>query len=98
MLFLNYVIYLRFYQTNTHSYFLIFLQDDQPPAYINKKGSMLDVFPTVLDWIGWLPPKDPRAGLGVSLLRGGETLVESLGVDMVNQRLSVDIELSKTLC
>jgi len=76
---------------------VIFLQDDQPPAYINKKGSMLDVFPTVLDWIGWLPPRDPRAGLGVSLLRGGETLVESLGVDVVNQRLSVDIELSKTL-
>jgi len=76
---------------------VIFLQDDQLPASIDKPGSMIDVFPTVLDWIGWLPTKDPRAGLGVSLLRDDETLVESLTVDVVNQRLKVDTELAKTL-
>ena len=76
---------------------VIFLQDDQPPAHIDKPGSMLDLFPTILDWIGWLPTDDPGAGLGVSLLRDDETLVERFGVDVINQRLSVDIELSKTL-
>ncbi len=76
---------------------VIFLQDDQPPAHIDRPGSMLDVFPTILDWIGWLPTDDPGAGLGVSLLRDDETLVERFGVEVVNQRLSVDIELSKTL-
>ncbi len=76
---------------------VIFLQDDQPPVHIDRPGSMLDVFPTILDWIGWLPTDDPGAGLGVSLLRDDETLVERFGVDVVNQRLSVDIELSKTL-
>ncbi|MEP4037560.1 sulfatase-like hydrolase/transferase [Pseudophaeobacter sp.] len=76
---------------------VIFLQDDLAPAYVEKPGSMLDVFPSVLDWIGWLPASDARAGLGVSLLRGNETLIERLGLDVVNQRLSVDVELSKTL-
>ena len=76
---------------------VILLQDELPPAAIGRAGSMIDVFPTVLDWIGWLPADDSRAGLGVSLLRRDETLVERFGIEEVNKRLGVDIELAKTL-
>ena len=76
---------------------VILLQDELPPTVIGRAGSMIDVFPTVLDWMGWLPADDSRAGLGVSLLRHNETLVERFGIEEVNKRLGVDIELAKTL-
>ena len=74
---------------------VILLQDELPPTVIGRAGSMIDVFPTVLDWMGWLPADDSRAGLGVSLLRHNETLVERFGIEEVNKRLGVDIELAK---
>lgn len=68
-----------------------------PPALHARAASMVDVYPTILDWLGLLEPGTSRAGLGVSLLSGDLTLVETLGVDAVNDMLRVDTQLARHL-
>lgn len=64
------------------------------PRVIDRHGSMVDLFPTLLHWIGLLDPDHPRAGLGTSLLSDRPTLVERLGLDAVNDTLTVDVQLA----
>jgi len=72
------------------------LGGDAPARSISKAGSMVDLYPTLLEWMGWLDPaQDQRAGLGVSLLSAGTTLVEQYGLDALNDQLSVDVELAR---
>jgi phosphoglycerol transferase len=64
---------------------------------IEKPGSMVDLYPTLLDWLGLLSPNDRRAGLGVSLLSEQPTLIESRGLEDVNATLRVDTALARHL-
>ncbi|XKH60219.1 sulfatase-like hydrolase/transferase [Halomonas sediminis] len=76
---------------------LIMLSDDLEPARIQRESSMLDVFPTLLDALGFAP-EEGRAGLGVSLLRDSPaTLVEKHGLDVVNERLQEETALQQRL-
>jgi phosphoglycerol transferase len=56
---------------------------------INKHGSMIDIFPTLLDYLGLLAPGG-KAGLGVSLFSDQPTLVEELGIPRLNDQLRYD--------
>lgn len=67
------------------------------PAVISKPGSMVDVYPTLLDWLGLLAPGETRAGLGVSLLSDQPSLVQSIGFEPLNATLRVDTALAQHL-
>lgn len=67
------------------------------PRVIDRPAAMVDIYPTLLDWLGLLPPDAEGAGLGVSLLRGGGTLVERLGKAEVDAILRVDTQLAAHL-
>lgn len=71
------------------------LGSDLAPQAIHREGSMLDLYPTLLGWLGLLDPQEPRAGLGVSLLSDMPTLVEKRGFDGLNRILRVDTTLSR---
>ena len=58
---------------------------------------MIDVYPTLLDWMGWLEDEEKRAGMGASLLSSDPTLVEELGLERVNRILKADAELARFL-
>ncbi|GHB25935.1 hypothetical protein GCM10007094_12550 [Pseudovibrio japonicus] len=66
------------------------------PGKTDKLGSLMDVYPTVLEAIG-LPLKNSRAGLGVSLLSEETTLVETLGEDAMNESIALNYELRERL-
>ncbi|MWJ29180.1 sulfatase-like hydrolase/transferase [Halomonas sp. ZH2S] len=76
---------------------LIMLSDDLEPARIQRESSMLDVFPTLLDALGFTL-EEGRAGLGVSLLGDSPaTLVEKHGLEVVNERLQEETALQQRL-
>ncbi len=75
----------------------VLLLSDDGPIEISKSGSMIDIFPTLLDWVGWLETDAKSAGLGTSLLSDQKTLIEKVGVIELNSRLSVDFGLSNAL-
>jgi len=56
---------------------------------IDSPGSMIDIYPTLLDYLGLIPPGG-RAGLGVSLLGDTPSLVEELGITALNDQLRYD--------
>lgn len=58
----------------------------QAGAVVDKAGSMIDVYPTLLTWLGMAGP-DVRAGLGVSLFSDQPTLIEQFGREGLNARL-----------
>lgn len=61
----------------------------EPGREIDKPGSMIDVFPTVLDWLGWV--KGPAAaGIGRSLLSDAPTLVEEFGIAKLDRMIVGD--------
>jgi len=70
----------------------IFIGNDATPRVVDSHGAMFDVFPTLLDWLGW--SEGDVAGIGVSLLSETPTLVEVHGVKDVDARLKVDLPLS----
>lgn len=74
---------------------LVLLLDDAETARLDAKASMFDIYPTLLDWMGLLSPKAPKAGLGVSLLSDAPTLVEQMGREQVDATLQVDVELAR---
>lgn len=76
---------------------VIFLDPDRAGERIDRAASMVDIFPTLLDWLGFLPDAETRAGLGTSLLSPDRTLIERLGGDEVNARLDVDVDLALRL-
>ncbi len=56
---------------------------------VDKPGSMVDVFPTLLHWLGW--SDDPvAAGIGRSLLADPPTLVEEFGVMAIDRMIQSD--------
>lgn len=57
---------------------------------------MVDVFPTLLEAIGYSPSRS-RAGLGVSLLSNRDTLVERHGIEGINARLRAETALQQRL-
>ena len=63
---------------------------------IDRPGSMVDMFPTILDWLGW-SPAPVSAGLGRSLLSDRPTLVEEFGTDAVDAMLRTDARLGRMI-
>ena len=80
-------------RTNT----VMFLGGATEPSVIDRPASMVDVYPTLLDWLGLLPPDAPRAGLGVSILASEPTLVERVGNEEMDATLRVDTALAAHL-
>lgn len=66
------------------------LDSDLAPRKVARAGSILDVYPTVLDALGMIDDHQPRAGLGVSLLSNHKTLVESMGLEKVDELIRKD--------
>lgn len=72
------------------------MSQDGQTGEIDKLGSMLDVFPTVLDWLGLLNDVS-GAGIGRSLLSDTPTLTEELGQQEIGTILSRDALLSAAI-
>ena len=67
-------------------------------AVIDKEGSMVDIYPTLLDWLELAPgDEQTQAGLGVSLLSKAPTLVEEKGLIPLNEELYINPELSRAI-
>lgn len=65
---------------------------------VEKEGSMIDIYPTLLDWMDLVPGEaEPRAGLGVSLLSDVPTLVGEKGLGALNEELYINPELSRAI-
>lgn len=58
----------------------------------SRLASMIDVYPTILEALGF-ELKDHRAGLGYSLLSKEKTLVDRLGIDALNKMIKHDRSL-----
>lgn len=61
---------------------------------ITRDAAMFDVFPTLLDLLGF-DLDGGRAGLGVSLLSDNKTMVETQGIKMVNDAIRNDRFLAR---
>lgn len=72
----------------------IFLGAGQAVGRVGMPGSMLDIYPTILEGLGF-GLKGNQAGMGVSLLQSGrETLVGQFGTAEIDRRLARDTVLS----
>jgi phosphoglycerol transferase len=74
----------------------IMLGDGIQPQRIRRDATMLDVFPTLLDALGFRL-EDQRAGLGTSLFSDKRTLVEAHGIEVLNERLQEETALQQRL-
>jgi phosphoglycerol transferase len=75
----------------------ILLGDSLEPQHISRHASTLDIFPTLLDALGY-PAKNHHAGLGVSLLDDTtSTLLERHGEEAINRRLHEESALQRRL-
>jgi phosphoglycerol transferase len=83
----------RLKRTNT------FMALDQSGAVrpIAKAGSMVDVFPTLLELLGFQLAPQGRAGLGVSLLGSRPTLLAELGASALDEAIRDDYVLRDRL-
>lgn len=63
---------------------------------INKQGTMVDIFPTLLEVLGY-KLEGNRAGLGVSLLSESQTLVERLGIETANASIEYNVDLREVV-
>jgi phosphoglycerol transferase len=77
------------------NYFVV-IGDSIRPQLLERQAAMFDVFPTLLDLLGFSLP-DGRAGLGVSLLSVNKTLFEQYGADKINDRISRDRLLARKI-
>ncbi len=84
----------RFTQGVDRQNTLIILDKDRQPATLHRHGSMIDVYPTLLEALGY-EIKDRRAGLGVSLFSNGPALVERIGHEKLNAVLRRDLVMRK---
>jgi phosphoglycerol transferase len=77
---------------------LILIGGPEQGVTIAKPGTMLDVFPTVLDWLGF-PAAGGKAGLGVSLLspKAGETLVATWDVPVLDRIVMANMPMFQKL-
>lgn len=62
----------------------------------NRAGAMIDVFPTMLEWLGFAE-SPVAAGLGRSLLGAPRTLVEDRGIALIDQMVRGDARLSREI-
>lgn len=85
----------RLQQHDRMNYFTI-LSDEFEPSIINKKTSMLDVYPTILELMGFDIPSG-KAGLGVSIFSKNPSLLDSLGEDALNRYIKYDRALTRGL-
>lgn len=60
---------------------------------IKKSGTMLDIYPTILEALGFHLPGN-QAGVGVSLLSATPTLAEKLGLENFNAMIAHDNSLA----
>ena len=74
----------------------ILLGPGLPTGRISREASMLDVFPTILEALGFTIDWH-RAGLGVSLLSEEPTLLEEYGMEAINTRMREEIALQERL-
>lgn len=63
---------------------------------IKRPATMMDVFPTVLELLGF-EPDEGRAGLGVSLLSENQNLLERFGEEELNLSIKGDVDLRRSL-
>lgn len=63
---------------------------------IDKYASMVDVYPTLLTWLGF-GDRQVRGGLGVSLFSSEPTLIEQYGLEDFDRKLIPNPELSKEI-
>jgi phosphoglycerol transferase len=76
---------------------LMLLGNGLEPRRISRRASIVDLFPTILDAMGY-PPRQHKAGLGVSLLENStSTLLERYGKEKINARLLEDNALQQRL-
>ncbi|OJA06228.1 sulfatase-like hydrolase/transferase [Halomonas sp. QHL1] len=75
---------------------LVMLGNSIEPQRIRRDATMLDVFPTILDAMGFHLERD-RAGLGTSLFSSNRTLVEAHGIEVLNERLREETALQHRL-
>ena len=75
---------------------LIMFGEGIEPQRIRRDATTLDIFPTLLDALGF-NLAEQRAGLGTSLLSDNQTLVEIHGIEVVNQRLREETALQHRL-
>ncbi|TVU92547.1 sulfatase-like hydrolase/transferase [Vreelandella titanicae] len=75
---------------------LIMLGNGIEHQRIRRDATMLDVFPTLLDALGF-PLERDRAGLGTSLFSSNRTLVEVHGIEVLNERLREETALQHRL-
>ncbi|MEJ6478715.1 MAG: hypothetical protein QNL92_08540, partial [Octadecabacter sp.] len=73
-----------------------FIDDGQAGATIQKTGTMLDVYPTILDWLDLFSSPE-QAGLGVSLFSDLPTLVEQYGEDALSEAFLKDAGLAAAI-
>lgn len=75
---------------------LMLYSDDLEPARIRRESTTLDIFPTILETMGY-QTESHRAGLGVSLLAEPQNLVERHGLTYLNERLTEENALQERL-
>jgi phosphoglycerol transferase len=59
------------------------------PKAVERPAAMFDVYPTILDAMGFDLPND-KAGLGVSLLGDHPTLLETMGMAVLDHSIRYD--------
>ncbi|MDA5093108.1 sulfatase-like hydrolase/transferase [Aliiroseovarius sp. KMU-50] len=74
---------------------VMFLTGDVPQT-INRYGSMMDIYPTILDILGY-ELADGRANLGVSLLHDTKNFLEVYGKDTFDRGVNGNSEMQKLL-
>ena len=78
------------------SNFLLFTGPGIKPGTVNKPATMLDVFPSILQAMGYTV-ENGRIGLGVSLFTNYPTLITSLGEAELNNAIKHDGQLKYRL-
>ncbi len=76
--------------------FALIMEPHGRTGYVQTHGSMIDMYPTLLELTGYGLP-ERRQGLGISLLSGNPTLVEQYGVEMLDKVILGDKELRARL-
>ncbi|MBO6638550.1 MAG: sulfatase-like hydrolase/transferase [Roseitalea sp.] len=76
--------------------FLVAFGPGIEPQVVDRAATMMDVYPTILDLLGYAPP-DGRAGVGVSLVSGNPTLVETHGLRALDRAIYGDTALRNRL-
>lgn len=76
--------------------YLTILGTERAPGVINKDAATFDIFPTILDVLGF-ELQDQQAGVGISLLSDKPTLVEQIGMPRLDDIIVYDRELRQRL-